>query len=496
MTAPRLTDLSLVAEGVATPSYAPADHGVGVVHLGLGAFHRAHQAVATCDALSAAGGDWRIFAVSLRSPAAAETLIPQNGLYTLIERGEATRARVVGAIAGAVGGEGAAEAALAKMVEPGVKIVTLTITEKGYGLDRAKVGCDPSHPAVAADLRTPRSPKGALGLIVEALRLRAEAGTPFFTVLCCDNLPDNGHLVKGALVDFARRIEPDLADDIAEQLACPSTMVDRITPPATDATRADAQRLTGCEDLAAIETEPFFQWVIEDDFPLGRPQWEAGGARFTADVAPYEAMKLRMLNGAHSMMAYAGSLAGAPYVRDVMADPALAALVRRHMEAAAATLPAIPGADLPGYAEELATRFKNPSIAHATRHIAMDGTQKLPQRILAPAALALEAGGPLRPFVFAAAAWMRWCLGVEDGPEGPLTGAAYALNDPREQEIRDALERAEGAEAVAAALMALPDLFPAALTASAIWRAAVADALAAMIAEGVRGAVETEAAGL
>ncbi|MGG7564582.1 mannitol dehydrogenase family protein [Rhodovulum sp. DZ06] len=484
----RLSDLSQVAPGVRLPAYVPAAHGVGIVHLGLGAFHRAHQAAATCDALSASGGDWRIWAASLRSAAAAEALGPQNGLYTLLERGEALSARVIGALAGAAGGDGAAAEALARMAAPGTRIVTLTITEKGYGLSRAAGGCDPAHPAVAADLADPRSPTGALGLVVEAQRLRRAAGLPFLTVLCCDNLPDNGKLLKGALVDFAMRAgDGALAEAMRAEMACPSCMVDRITPPATGATLADAERLTGCADLGAIETEPFFQWVIEDDFPTGRPDWEAGGAQFVEDVAPYEAMKLRMLNGAHSMMAYVGALSHVEYVRDVMADPALALLVRRHMAAAAATLPPMPGADLPAYAEALAARFANPAIAHATRHIAMDGTEKLPQRILAPAVDALEAGQPLRPFAFAAAAWMRWAMGVcDDGRDHPL-------NDPREAEIKAALRGVQGAAGIRDALAGLPGLFPDALRGSPEWAAEVECALALMLSRGMKAAAEAEA---
>ncbi|HEX9857074.1 MAG TPA: mannitol dehydrogenase family protein, partial [Paracoccaceae bacterium] len=371
-----MTRLSAAATLPATlrPAYTPADHGVGIVHIGLGAFHKAHQAFYTDAALASSGGDWRITGVSLRSPEPAAQLMPQDGLYTLIARGsEGVQGRVIGAIAGAIAASGDPAPVLAAMTAPGCRIVSLTVTEKAYGLDRSSGGCDPTHPAVKADLRAPYAPQGVLGLLTRALALRFEAGLPPFTILCCDNLPDNGHLLRGAVVDFARRNDPALSDRIATEVAFPSTMVDRITPAATAATQAEAQRMTGCQDLAAVETEVFHQWVIEDHFPLGRPAWEAAGAIFVTDVAPYEAMKLRMLNGTHSMLAYAGFHAGLTYVRDVMQDPDLAALVDRHLSASAATLPALPGMDLPAYAAALQARFTNPAIAHQTFQIAMDG---------------------------------------------------------------------------------------------------------------------------
>nr|WP_138465754.1 mannitol dehydrogenase family protein [Poseidonocella sp. HB161398] len=420
----RLSTLSQVPEAM-RPGYDPAAQGTGIVHLGLGAFHKAHQAAMTDAAMAAAGGDWRIFGVSLRSPRASEELAPQNGLYTLVEKGAETRARVIGAISGAACSAGDPAPVLARMADPAVRIVSVTVTEKAYGLDRAAEGCDPSHPAIAADLAQPEAPQGVIGMIVRALAMRRAAGTPPFTVLCCDNLPDNGRLLRGAAVDFARRTDPELAAWIAAEVAFPSTMVDRITPAATAETLAEAARLTGCDDLAAIETEPFCQWVIEDDFPTGRPAWEAAGAIFTERVADFEAMKLRMLNGTHSMLAYAGFHAGRAFVRDVMADPALAALVRRHLAAAAATLPGIEGIDTAAYAAALAERFGNPAIAHQTFQIAMDGSEKMPQRIFSALADARAREVDCRAFAFATAAWARHVSGsVHDC-------APYELRDPR-----------------------------------------------------------------
>jgi fructuronate reductase len=488
MTAPRLASLADAGEA-RTPAYDPAAHGPGIVHLGLGAFHKAHQAAYTDAALAAAGGDWRIIGVSLRGTAAADALNPQNGLCTLIERGaEGVSARLIASIAHVIAAAREPGAALDAMCDPAIRIVSLTVTEKAYGIDRAAGALDLAHPAIAADLKSPHAPSGALGLIVEALRRRHARGLAPFTVLCCDNLPANGALLRSGVLDFARRATPDLVDWIASDVAFPATMVDRITPAPTAETLAEAARLTGHSDLAAVETEPFTQWVIEDRFPAGRPQWETGGALFVTDVAPYEAMKLRMLNGAHSMLAYAGFLSGRAHVRDVMADPALARLVARHLAAAAATLDPLPGVDFAAYAGELQARFRNPAIAHQTYQIAMDGTEKLPQRLLHPAEAALSRGGDIRPFAFAIAAWMRYCLGRTDA------GEPYALRDPREDEITAALAGATEAADISTRLHALPNLIPERLAANADWRAQILAPLDAMLSQGVAKAVEAEAA--
>lgn len=488
MGAPRLSRLATTLPGVARPGFAPETHGAGIVHIGVGAFHRAHQAVYTDDALAAAGGDWRITGVSLRSTDTADALNPQDGLYTLIVRDPAgTRARVVGSIARVIAAARSPGATLAALAAPATRIVTTTVTEKAYGIARG-AGVDPANPAIAADLANPRFPSGVIGLLVEALRLRRAAGVAPFTVLCCDNLPDNGALLRLGVVDFARRLDPPLADWISAEGAFPSSMVDRITPAPTEATLALARELTGCEDMAAVETEPFSQWVIEDRFVAGRPRWEAGGALFVEAIAPYERMKLRMLNGTHSMLAYCGYLTGCVHVRDVMARPDLAALVGRHLAAARSTLESVGGIDLGRYAEDLRVRFANPAIAHQTYQIAMDGTEKLPQRIFEPALELLGRGAGIRPFAFAAAAWMRYCLGRTDA------GETYALRDPREAQIRRALEGTGDAAAISAALIALPGFVPERLAAHPVWRAEVEDALGVMLSGGMAAAVRAEAA--
>ncbi|PTE12623.1 mannitol dehydrogenase family protein [Pseudogemmobacter blasticus] len=428
-----------VPQGAAEwPGYTPEAHGTGIVHLGLGNFARAHLLAYTDAALALQGGNWRVTGVSLRGTAVADSLIPQDGRYTLVTRGETVSARVIGALADVLAGANVGAAALAAMGNPACRIVSLTVTEKGYGITSTG-GLDRNHPAVKADLARPDAPSGVIGLIAAALAARRAANLAPFTVLSCDNLSHNGQKLRTAVLEFATACHgPDLADWIATRASFPSTMVDRITPAATPATAATAAALTGHSDLAAVETEPFTQWVIEDDFCAGRPAWHQTGALFVRDVAPYEQMKLRMLNGAHSMLAYSGQLAGRAYVRDVMADPAHAALVRRHLAAAAATVQGLT-LDLDAYAQALCDRFRNPAIAHATAQIAMDGTQKLPQRITAPALQALAAGTATRPFAFALAAWLAWlarrdALGqpipVDDPKAAPLAAAVVQQTTP------------------------------------------------------------------
>jgi fructuronate reductase len=469
-------------------TWAREGRGAGIVHLGVGAFHKAHQAVYTDDAIAASGGDWMITGVSLRSADVADALNPQNGEFTLLTRGEdGVSARIVRSIAKVLVAPREREAVLEALAAPATKIVSLTITEKGYGIDAATGGLDRKHPAIAADILDPCEPQSAVGFIVEALRLRKERGLSGFTVLSCDNLPSNGHVVKRLVGEFAKVTRPELADFIARNVTFPSTMVDRITPASTEQTFVDAERLTGQADKAAVETEPFSQWVIEDDFVAGRPDWAAGGAIFATDVLPYEKMKLRMLNGSHSLLAYSGFLAGHRYVRDVMKDAALVAVIKKHMAAVAKTLDPVEGIALPAYADQLLARFSNPAIAHQTYQIAMDGTQKLPQRILEPATFALANGQSLDSYAFAVAAWMRYCLGMNEN------GEPYDLRDPRETEIELLLGGARNDScSVVDRLMSMPGLFPDELSSSPEWHRAVSTRLETMLSKSMRAAIDAE----
>ncbi|WP_375228985.1 mannitol dehydrogenase family protein [Roseobacter sp. S98] len=451
--------------GIDGPDYDPEAHGTGIVHIGPGAFHRAHQAIFTDDVLARHGGDWRICGVSLRSTESVDALNRQEGRYSLEIRGQnGTDRRVIGSISGALAAARGIEPVLDMLAAPSMRIVSLTVTEKAYGILRGTGTVDRNHPAISADLARPDAPEGVVGLIVAGLARRKAAGLPPYTVLCCDNLPSNGALLRAGVLDFAAACDAGLAAWIAEYGAFPSTMVDRITPAATPELLDRTESALGARDAVVVETEPFSQWVVEDAFCNGRPRWEDAGVLFVPDVAPYEKMKLRMLNGTHSLIAYAGFLCGHTYVRDVMADAALNRLATDHMRSAAGTLPHLAAVDFDDYARALQARFENPAIAHETYQIAMDGSQKMPQRIFEPAMEALGTDQDAGTFAIATAAWMRYCAGTVDG-------RTYALRDPLEADIRAVCDHAgQSAAAVFDGIAALPSLMPQTLSGNPVWR--------------------------
>ncbi|MCG6883816.1 MAG: mannitol dehydrogenase family protein, partial [Silicimonas sp.] len=302
----------------------------GIVHLGPGAFFRAFNAVYTHDAMEAAGGDWGITAVSLRSPTARDQLDPQGGVFTSVSLSPETReATVVGSVARVLVAPDDPGAVIDAMSHPGVKIVSLTITEKGYCHEPATGALRMDHPDIAHDLANPASPRSAPGFIVAALGRRRATGTPPFTVLSCDNLPSNGALAKRIIVEFAQAQAPDLAGWIEEHVPFPATMVDRITPATTEADIAALAEDRGYYDPACVVHEPFRQWVIEDNFTGLRPAWERAGAQFVRSVEAHETMKLRCLNGTHSALAYLGYLAGHQTIAEATGDPAFAELCRK-----------------------------------------------------------------------------------------------------------------------------------------------------------------------
>ncbi|MCW1413230.1 mannitol dehydrogenase family protein [Rhizobium sp. 1AS11] len=473
----RLRTLSGLAPTAKLPAYDRSRLKSGILHLGPGAFFRAHFAPFTDAALAAEGGDWGIEVASLRTADVADHLNEQDGLYTMLIRDTSgTVAQVIGPILRAHVATRNPSGLLDRLEDPAIRIVSLTVTEKAYGMDTATGGLDLNHADVAADLANRHAPRGVIGYLVEGLSRRRVKGVPPFTPLSCDNLPSNGAVLKRLVLDFAERVDPSLRQWIEENVPFPSTMVDRITPASTEATYQDAERLTGRQDLAAIETEPFTQWVIEDHFANGRPAWDKAGALMVTDVSAYEKMKLRMLNGAHSLLAYLGYIGGYEFIRDVMDDAALAALAYRHMHAAARTLDPVPGIDLDDYASELIARFANKAIAHRTYQIAMDGTQKLPQRLLEPASEALAHGDRAETYAIAVAAWMRYAIG-EHG-----NGERYELRDPRAGEVAALIaDIPRTGLAISAALFTLPGLFPAALTGHRAWTQDVADKLEILI---------------
>jgi fructuronate reductase len=478
-----LTSLDTLPAEVARPRYDVCAVRVGIVHLGVGAFHRAHQAVYLDDRLAAGETDWAICGASLRSPDTSRALDPQDGLYALAVRSEAGETlRVVGALRRLVG---ANEALLAAMSDPAVRIVTLTVTEKGYCHDPASRLLDEDHPDIRYDLASPQAPRSAPGFLVEALARRRAAGIAPFTIVSCDNLPNNGETVRAVIARLAELRDAELGRWVRGEVAFPSTMVDRIVPATTDEDRARISARLGVEDSWPVAAEPFTQWVIEDRFPGGRPRFEDSGATLVGDVAPFETAKLRLLNGAHSTLAYLGYLSGYETVAQAMEDADLARLIAQLMsDEAAPTLDARATGDLGPYIAQLLARFRNPALRHRTWQIAMDGSQKLPQRLLATARARLAAGQPFDRIALGVAAWMRYVAGVDE------QGRAIDVRDPLATRLRAIAER-EGLEAtrLAPALAGVSEVFGDDLARDPRFLTPVTSALATLIAKGARRAV-------
>ncbi len=419
-----LANLAALDGAVIRPGYDRAAQGCGIVHLGIGAFHRAHQAWYTDVAMAAGDRDWAITGVSLRSPGVAEQMNPQDGLYTVTERSEAGwSSRLVGAVRQVLVAQDQRAAVIERMADPACHIVSLTVTEKGYC--RA---ADGSLDFALADA-------GSLyALITEALRRRHDAGRPGLTLLSCDNLADNGQQLARLMGEYLERHDRALAPWFDRACACPSTMVDRIVPATTDADRAELAARFGLTDQAAVLTEPFSQWVIEDRFAGPRPRWEQVGAELVGDVSPYETAKLRMLNGAHSFLAYVGLAHGHTYVHQAVADPVLRPQVEALMrEEAAPTITAGKGQDLSAYAGALLERFANPALNHRLIQIAMDGSQKLPQRWLDTLAANQARAQGCPAIRRGIAVWIRHLRGANGPVDDPLAealGRAAEAADP------------------------------------------------------------------
>ncbi len=399
------------------PQYDRNAQAVGIVHFGTGAFHRAHQAVYTDDAMNAGDRGWNIVGVSLRSGDVAQQLNPQDGLYTVTEKSaEGGKPRLIGSVREVLIGPADRARIIATLVAPTTHIVSFTITEKGYC--RAPDG--------SLD-RTLAGETSVYGFLAEAFKSRRHDGLPGLTLLSCDNLASNGKQLQRLMSEYLEIHAPDLLDWFVHKCTCPSTMVDRIVPATTDTNLKQIAIDIGLDDAGAVVTEPFHQWVIEDNFAGSRPRWEMGGAVFTDDVEPFETAKLRMLNGAHSALAYLGLQRRHAFVHQAIADPELAPLVNRLMRAEAArSLSPSAGQDLDQYADALMARFANPALNHRLVQIAMDGSQKIPQRWLETLAFNQQRGIACPALLTALAGWIDHFR--EDRTQ---------VNDPQQQTFFD-----------------------------------------------------------
>jgi len=441
--------------GTALPAYDRDKVEIGVVHFGPGAFHRAHQAF-YFDQLLAKDPRWGICAVSLKSPGVRDALQPQDGLYVLAQLDAETTFRVIGSIREVLVAPEDPPSVFARLAAPTTRIVTLTVTEKGYTLS-AEGGLDETHPDIIHDLANPREPRSAVGYVVEGLRRRFSAGLAPYAVVACDNLADNGWRLKAAVVAFAAKIDAELAAWIEREARFPRTMVDSITPATDDALRARVQTATGLEDAWPIQREAFTQWVVEDVLPGDAPDLASVGVILTDDVRGFERAKLRLLNGVHSTLAYAGILRGHETVFEAISDPVLEALARDLMvKDIIPTLTAPRGLDLVQYAEAILARFRNPEIRHLLSQIAWDGSQKLPFRILGTLTETLEAGRSIERLALPLAAWMRFvALRAKTGE---------AITDPLHDALSEIGSGATGdAHTDVAAFLALDSVFPPAL---------------------------------
>ena len=439
---PRLSDTTLhsVRAPTIVPTYARSNTRIGIVHIGPGAFHRAHQA-AYIDSLLHSDPRWAISALSLKSTGVRDALSPQDGLYTLHELGAESRLRVIGAIREVLVATTDRKRALSRLSSSDTRMVTLTVTEKGYCLD-AHGALDHSHPDIVHDWQSPDEPHSIFGWLCQALRQRRAAAVPPFTVVSCDNLADNGRLLHAALVAFARRSDGDLANWIQGEVVFARTMVDSITPATDDALRSKVASAIGVSDAWPVQRETFTQWVIEDLPAMRAADWRSVGVTLASDVSAYERAKLRLLNGAHSTLAYVGTLLGHATVNDAMNDAVLSRFVEKMMREDIAPL-AAHDLDVTAYIDAVLARFANPGVRHLLSQIAWDGSKKLPVRILGTVTDALAAGKSIERLLIPVAAWMHFVVrqaragvAIVDPDAARLSGIGLACSGDAEHDLK------------------------------------------------------------
>jgi len=420
--------LDLLPDDVARPGYDRSDLSAGIVHIGCGNFHRAHQAVYLDDLFNLGiGHDWALLGAGVRAGDAkmGEALMAQDGMSSVIELDPSAKsARVIGAMTGFVPVASGNAPLIAAMSDPAIRIVSLTVTEGGYFIDPETGTFSPTHPDIAADAANPDAPETAFGAMIAALKARRAAGVAPFTVMCCDNVPHNGHVTRDAVVGLAQLSDPELAGWIKANVAFPNSMVDRITPATGPRERALAESF-GLEDAAPVTCEPFRQWVMEDHFPAGRPALEKVGVTFTDAVDRFETMKIRILNGGHAIIAYAGGLRDIEFAHEAMADPQ----IRAYLDKIETTeilpiIPPVPDTDLRAYKQLILERFSNPEVADTIRRLCFDGFNRQPKFIITSIRDRLARGLDCDGLVLASALWCRYCYGTTE------TGAEIAANDP------------------------------------------------------------------
>lgn len=480
--------LSQLPQQVVVPNYDRNKLKTKIVHLGFGAFHRAHQAVYADILASEQGSDWGYCEVNLiGGEKQIEDLKQQDYLFSVCEMSyDDWSTRVVGVVKQALHADvDGISKVLEVMTRPEIAIVSITVTEKGYCYLPTTASIDTHNELIKYDIANPTKPKTVPGVIVEALRLRQEKGLPAFTVMSCDNMPENGHVTRNVVLALAKMRDAKLAQWIEENASFPSTMVDRIVPAATNQTMEKIQQqLGGIDDPAGIAGEPFKQWVIEDNFVAGRPQWQKAGAELVNDVLPYEEMKLRMLNGSHSFLAYLGYLGGYRHIDECMQDANYVKAARHLMLQEQAPTLKVKGVDLQAYADSLLDRYRNTGLKHRTWQIAMDGTLKLPQRMLDSIRYHLAHNTAFDCLALGVAAWMRYVSGIDDA------GHLIEVCDPSVDKIKVLVANSADNQERVKALLSLTHVFGEDLTNNSKFIDQVTDAYISLRNIGAKQTVE------
>ena len=476
-----LDALATLPSAIVRPSYGRAELRAGILHVGVGNFHRSHQALYLDDLFNRGKDhDWALLGAGVRVADAAmrQDLLEQDWLTTVVEMEPgAHRARVIGSMADFLPVGSDTRAIVAALRDPSIRIVSLTVTEGGYCIDPATGRFNPEHPEIVHDAAHLEAPKGLFGALVAALRMRRDGGLAPFTIMSCDNIPHNGDVTRDAVAGLAALADPALAAYVRESVAFPNSMVDRITPATTDAQRALLKERFGIEDRRPVFCEPFRQWVLEDHFPSGRPALEEVGVTFTPQVAAFELMKLRILNGGHAAIAYPAGLLGIHFVHDAMADPLVRGFLDRlETEEIIPHVPPVPGVDLHAYYQLIADRFSNPDVGDTIPRLAQDGSNRQPKFILPSTRDRLKAGADVTGLALESALWCRYCAGTLD------TGEAFALDDPNAVRLTPA---ALAAKDDPAAFLGLRDIFGD-IAEAALFRERFATALTSLWRNGTR----------
>lgn len=472
--------LTELPKGVAAPRYAPGDLTPGIVHFGVGNFHRAHQAVYLDELFNRGKGrDFAIIGAGVRptDTAMRDALQKQDWLTTVVEQeANLSAAHITSAMIDFVP-VGDTEALLTWLADPRIRIVSLTVTEGGYYIDPATQRFDPTHPDIAADAKSPRNPRTVFGLILAGLRLRRDTGIAPFTVMSCDNIPGNGHVAENAIVGLAELTDHEFAGWLRRKVAFPNGMVDRITPATTDRERTLLRDQFGVADTWPVFCEEFRQWVLEDNFPSGRPPLEEVGVQFVPDVGPYEHMKIRILNGGHATIAYPAALIDIHFVHEAMEND----LIRRFLgkltkDEIIPVVPPVPDTDLEDYRKLIERRFANPKIGDTITRLCLDGSNRQPKFILPSARDRLAAGASVTGLALVSALWCRYCFGETE------SGAVIPPNDPTWDRLT---ERAHAARRNPTEWLEMGDIFGD-LAANPTYVAAFTHALSTVWSAGTR----------